>query len=68
MPTFEFDLSNADPKALEEYIKIDNKIVKWSAEHPNQLTPKQREKFSEMLAERAKIMSKILGSNVYPVK
>lgn len=55
----ELDFSNADPADLAEYTEITEQI--------ESLDPEDREELRRLLKRRAKVMSRILKSNVYSV-
>ena len=55
----ELDFSNADPADLAEYTEITEQI--------ESLGPEDREELRRLLKRRAKVMSRILKSNVYSV-
>ena len=67
MPTYEFDLSDADPEVIREYQKINHAISNFCDEHPNQLTESEHQILREMLRERAKVLTKLFGRKVYSV-
>ena len=56
----EFDISNANPEDVNEYIAINERI--------DALTPDDIDELKLLLKRRAKVMSRLLGANIYPVK
>ncbi len=53
----DLDITGADPKDVEEYAAINEEI--------DTLTENDLARLKELLKRRAKVMSRILGANIY---
>ncbi len=56
----DLDITGADPKDVEEYVAINEEI--------DTLTENDLERLKELLKRRAKVMSRIFGANIFPLK
>lgn len=56
----DLDISGADSKDIEEYVAINEEI--------DTLTENDLTRLKELLKQKAKVMSRIFGANIFPLK